>query len=436
MKRSFESWGRFPKGIPSAVAKLRWRSEPLPPAHHTMLPFGLGRSYGDVCQNDGGMLLATTGLDHVIRFDDHAGTFTCEAGMSFAEILKLIVPRGWFLPVTPGTKFVTVGGAIANDIHGKNHHRAGTFGCHVARFELLRSSGERLVCSPTEHADLFRATIGGLGLTGLVTWAEFSLKRIACPLIKRESIRFDTLEEFLKLSRQSDTAFEYTVAWLDATAPRNKIGRGHFLRGNHAASPSAHAVTKRSLAIPCDLPTWALNGTTIRFFNTLYYHRQLSRSVTHTIHYEPFFYPLDALTHWNRLYGKTGFVQYQCVLPFVKAAVGLRELFDEIARSRLTSFLSVLKCFGNIFSPGLLSFPRPGATLALDFRMEGRETLAALDRLDGIVLAYNGRVYPAKDARMASGTFRQYYPNWEEFRRFVDPQFSSSLWRRVTKNTE
>ncbi len=430
MNPNHSSWGRYPKAQPAKSELLHWKTDALPTAD-SMLPYGLGRSYGDSCQNNGGTLLDTSGLDRGIHFDTEQGTFACEAGMSFADILTIIVPQGWFLPVTPGTKFITVGGAIANDIHGKNHHRAGTFGRHIKRFELLRSNNERFICSADQHTDLFRATIGGLGLTGLVTWAEFSLKKIDGPLIDMESIRFEHLDEFFVLSEQSDASHEYTVAWLDATAPGKKMGRGHFLRGNHSAVPQTRFLARPQIPVPFDLPSWMLNRWVLRIFNTLYFQRQQTRIKKYGVHYEPFFYPLDALSHWNRLYGKTGFVQYQCVIPFEQARLGLQELFDEISHSKLSSFLSVLKCFGTHPSPGIMSFPAPGVTLALDFRMEGSKTLEALERLDKITLKHGGRIYPAKDARMSGESFRTFFPQWKTFQKYIDPKFSSSFWRRM-----
>lgn len=399
-----------------------------------MLPYGNGRSYGDACLNDGGLLLATRGLDRFIAFDPASGVLRCEAGVLLSEILALTVPQGWFLPVTPGTRFVTVGGAIANDVHGKNHHRAGTFGCHLRSLELLRSDGSRRTCTPERNADWFGATIGGLGLTGVITWAEFALKRIAGPMIDVETIRFGRLEEFFALSRASDKDYEYTVAWIDCVARGHALGRGLFMRGNHAGALYRQRAAKRPrrLHMPLTPPLSLVNRATLRPFNTLYFHRQRRERQRAAVYYEKFFYPLDAILAWNRMYGPHGFMQYQCVVPPAAGEDATRAILERIAASGSGSFLSVLKLFGDVPSPGWLSFPRPGVTLALDFPNQGAPTLRLLDALDEIVGQAGGAVYPAKDARMSAASFRRYFPGWERLRDYVDPRFSSSLWRRVT----
>jgi FAD/FMN-containing dehydrogenase len=414
---------------------LTWRAEALPEIEggRTMLARGLGRSYGDSCLNDGGVLLDATRLDHFIELDEAGARLRCEAGVSLAAVLDLIVPRGFFLPVSPGTKFVTVAGAVANDIHGKNHHRAGTFGRHVSRFELLRSDGRRLVCSPEENVELYRATIGGLGLTGLLTWVEFRLKRVRGERIDRESVRLANLDEFFTLAAESDARFEYTVAWIDCLARGRALGRGLFFRGDHCEAPSRPVAKRRaSVGLPFYAPGFVLAPWSIRTFNALYYRRQLSRVARRTVGFDPFFYPLDSVADWNRLYGRRGFLQYQFVIPHAAGRECLREMLGRIAASGEASFLAVLKVFGDVASPGMLSFPIPGVTLALDFPNRGRRTLDLLDELDRTVVAQGGRVYPAKDARMSPESFRRYFPGWREFSDWIDPRFSSSFWRRVT----
>lgn len=428
------SWGRYPQTKQNLIA-LTDRHAGLPAFRGTALPYGNGRSYGDSCLNDGGTLLHARHLDHFITFDPQTGVIECEAGVLFSEILELVVPQGWFLPVTPGTKFVTVGGAIANDVHGKNHHKAGTIGRHVLAFELLRSDGSRRICTPHQHAEWFAATIGGLGLTGLVTRATIQLRRIAGPWMSCEIHRFDDLTGFFQLSQASDRDFEYTVAWIDCASQGKALGRGIFTRANHAPShpdrrPKAPS---RRLNVPFTPPISLINPLTLRAFNTLYYHRQRD-GVSHvTTHYEPHFYPLDGIGDWNRVYGPRGFMQYQCVVPSSVSRDCIEILVKTIASSGQGSFLAVLKQFGDITSPGMLSFPLPGATLALDFPNRGMETLALLDRLDDIVAAAGGAVYPAKDARMPARYFKQYFPAWETFSLYIDPIFSSSFWRRVTE---
>ena len=311
---TYQSWGRFPK-VSQQIYPLGWRSDALPhPENTSLLPYGMGRSYGDVCLNANGTLLATRQLNRFISFDAEQGILCCEAGVTFDEILSFAVPRGWFLPTTPGTRFITVGGAIGNDVHGKNHHRAGTFGKHVRRFELVRSNGERLLCSPTENIELYKATIGGLGLTGLITWAEFGLKPILHRAMSSETIRFGDLEEFFELSRQSDKDYEYTMSWVDCSSQGKHLGRGLFFRGNHVTKdevPSHWKAPSKRLTMPMDLPSFALNKFSVRAFNILYYNQQQRKSIKGLTDYEPFFYPLDAILEWNRLYGKKGFLQYQ-----------------------------------------------------------------------------------------------------------------------------
>jgi FAD/FMN-containing dehydrogenase len=434
MSEAWESWGRYPKARQKAY-RLSWISEKVPfESFDSVLPYGQGRSYGDSCLNDGGTLLATSGLDHLIALDTAQGVLRCEAGATFDDLLKVIVPKGWFLPVSPGTRFVSVGGAIANDIHGKNHHRAGTFGRHVRRFELLRSSGERLLCSPNENADLFAATIGGLGLTGLMTWVEFSLKEIPGPQIDVETVPMTGLEDFFRLSEESDRDFEYTVAWFDGLSGPEGF-RGLFYRGNHASPPDKVKLPalRLGIAVPFSLPAGLLNVLTLKAFNRFYYDWNAHKPARQLTDYAPFFYPLDSVAHWNRIYGRRGFFQYQCVVP--KGEPGKRPIaavLEEVARSGQGSFLAVLKIFGDLASPGLLSFPRPGVTLAMDFPNRGQKTLDLLERLDGLVRPAGGSVYPAKDARMSALSFQTYFPRWREFAKQIDPKFSSSFWRRVT----
>lgn len=434
----YTSWGRFPSVSHRRIHPLRFCSEPLPASAHPLLPYGNGRSYGDSCLNDGADLIDTRALDRFIHFDPNAGQLCCEAGVLLADILQLIVGQGWFLPVTPGTRFVTLGGAIANDVHGKNHHVAGTFGHHVERFELLRSDGQRLICSLDENPELFFATIGGLGLTGLITWAEIKLKRINNPWVQTETIKMASLDEFFTLAAESDRDYDYTVAWLDCLARGNSLGRGLFMRGNHAAPlcrQAAPASAKR-LHVPLVPPFSLIDGFSLRLFNALYYGKQWRRRRSLTQHYEPFFYPLDSILHWNRIYGPKGFLQYQCVVPMDQGQTAIREILERIARSGQGSFLSVLKVFGNRPALGLLSFPRPGVTLALDFPNQGEKTFTLLDQLDSLVSLAGGAVYPAKDARMSPRHFQTYYPNHMKFKAYIDPGFSSSLWRRVMEQED
>jgi FAD/FMN-containing dehydrogenase len=432
---SVRSWGNYPKVEHAAVVAQPWRHLALPRAEGTLLPGGLARSYGDSCLNEGGTLLTTARLDHLIAFDRARGVLRCEAGIALAQILEIVVPAGWFLPVVPGTAFVTVGGAIANDVHGKNHHAAGSFGHHVRRFELLRSDGARLACSPGENAALFRATIGGLGLTGLVTWAELQLRPVLCAAFDVETIRMENLEHFFALSEETRAGYEFSVAWIDALAQGGDIGRGIFMRANHASQgpASGDAGAKPKLAVPFDLPAATLNRHSVGLFNALYRSRASSQWKKSREPYGKYLFPLDGIRHWNRMYGKPGFVQHQSVVPRADASARLTEMLAAIAERGEASFLTVLKVFGDQPPAGMLSFARPGVTLALDLPMRGQATLDLLERLDAVVRDAGGAIYPAKDARMSPQTFRASFPNLREFEEHVDPAFSSSFWRRVTR---
>jgi len=425
------SWGRYPKSTARKAVRVKDRRAALPlEAGATHLAYGNGRSYGDVCLNDDGILFDMRGLDRFIAFDPVSGLVTCEAGVQLADIIRIALPRGWFLPVTPGTKFVTVGGAIANDVHGKNHHRFGSFGNHVLSFELVRSDGGRFICMPNVNGELFAATIGGLGLTGVITQASLQLRPVTSSFVAGETIKFGNLDEFFALSEQSDENFEYTVAWVDCVSGGSALGRGHFMRGNHTFRHGAKA-DRKPVPMPLMPPFSLVNRLSLKPFNAFYYHRQIKKAARRLWHYDPFFYPLDGISDWNRLYGPKGFVQYQCVIPRASQRDGIAALLKEIAGSGLGSFLSVLKLFGDKPSRGLLSFPMPGATLALDFPLVGDKTFALVARLDAVVAEAGGRIYPAKDARMPASLFRKSFAQLERFQKFIDPAFSSSFWRRV-----
>lgn len=425
------SWGRL-NAEPHQVLPLDGVGHALPPeAGHTSLPYGMGRSYGDVCLNPGGALWLTQGADHWLDFNADTGLLTCQAGTLLADIQRLLAPRGWMLPVTPGTQFVTVGGAIANDVHGKNHHVAGSFGNHVRSLTLQRTDGRTIACGPAHETDWFRATVGGLGLTGLITQATLQLRRVAGPWLDTETIAFSTLEHFYALAAESEAGWEYTVSWIDCL---DKHGRGLFMRGNHCAADApvpAHAPRKGQLAMPVTPPLSLVNAASLRAFNALYYHAHRLRAGPAVSHYRPFFYPLDGIAHWNRMYGPRGFYQYQCVVPFEGGEQAIAALLAQIAGSGQGSFLAVLKTFGNRPSLGLLSFPQPGITLALDFPNLGDKTLRLFSQLDTIVSAASGRIYPAKDARMPAHLFQSGYPLWEQFLPYRDPGISSAMSRRL-----
>jgi len=396
------------------------------------LAAGLRRSYGDSCLNSAGGLVDMRGLDRIIAFDADSGVLCAEAGASLGEILRMVTPKGWFLPTTPGTRFVTLGGAIANDVHGKNHHRAGAFGRHVRALGLVRSDRGALTVSAQSDPALFASTIGGLGLTGMIAWAELQLVKVGSSFLDVETVAYDNLEAFWALADESTARFEHTVAWIDCVSRGAKMGRGIFSRANWANDGvySAHkeATWKR---IPFDAPGFALNSLTVRAFNEAYYDLNRAKARASRQHYAPFFYPLDAVLDWNKLYGRGGMLQFQCAIPRGRERDAIRALLDVITSSGQASFLAVIKTFGDLNSPGLLSFPLPGATLALDFPSRGVSTLDLMGRLDAIVAEAGGALYPAKDGRMPRDMFRRSFPNWE--RLVKDPGMSSDFWRRVAE---
>lgn len=435
--RYYESWGRYPKVKPAKVEQIFWQSEipDISKFDTSILPYGLGKSYGDSCLNENGTLLDTSGMNHLISFDEESGLIRCEAGFTLKDALDFLTPRGFFLATTPGTKHITVAGAVANDVHGKNHHVCGSFGHQVTQFELLRSNGQKLICSPIENKELFAATIGGLGLTGLITWVEFKNQKVTSPFIAMESIKFGDVDEFFAINDESND-FSYTVSWIDCTASGGSLGRGLYSRGNHA-DPTVHDIPglpkEKEFPFPFEAPF--INPFTVSLFNFLFYNKQFRPIEKSIVHYDPFFYPLDAVNNWNKAYGKNGFLQYQFVVPFASGKDAIKEILKYVSQTGLSSFLTVLKTFGNMRSLGMLSFPRPGITLAIDFRMNGDETLNMLCELDNVVRDAGGVIYPAKDARMTAEDFQLFYPEWKEFEQYIDPKFSSSFWRRVMKNS-
>jgi FAD/FMN-containing dehydrogenase len=423
--RHFVASPRFRDDLPQLVAEAGRQD-------NKGLAVGLGRSYGDSGLNPDGAVIAMRALDRMHAFDREQGVLRADAGLSLDELIGLAAPHGFFPAVVPGTRFVTLGGAVANDVHGKNHYRAGAFGRHVRRLSLRRTDGSQIELGPGDETGLFAATLGGLGLTGVIEWVELALKKISSGFIDAEDIAFGSLPEFFAIADESDATHEYTVAWVDCTRSGGSLGRGIFSRGNIAPEGGypGNAGPSR-LRIPVEFPRHALNALTLRAFNALYFAAKRAGAGKRRIPYAPFFFPLDAIGDWNRLYGRDGMYQYQCVIPPAVRAEAIGELLNVIARSGQGSFLAVLKTFGPLISPGLLSFPREGVTLALDFSNRGAETLALFDSLDKIVQSAGGRLYPAKDGRIGAAMFASGYPNLPEFCKHLDPGLSSSFWRRV-----
>lgn len=389
--------------------------------------FGMGRSYGDACLNPEGTLWRMADLDRFLSFDESTGRLVCEAGVLLRDIQRVAVARGWMLPVTPGTQIVTVGGAIANEIHGKNHHVFGTFGHHVVRLVLQRTDGERIECSPSVDKEWFFATVGGLGLTGVILAAELQLRPVTGPWLATETQPYGTLDEFFALADESESGWEHTVAWIDCLS---KEARGLFMRGNHIDGGMRPEPAARAKRMPFTPPVSLVNGLSLRPFNWAYFNAKKNAG-REIVHYESFFYPLDNLLEWNRMYGPGGFYQYQSVVPRAVGRDAIAAMLREISRSGEGSFLSVLKTFGNRPSVGMLGFPQSGVTLAMDFQNKGTATERLFARLDAIVTDARGRIYPAKDARMPKSLFEAGYPALTEFLSYRDPGISSALSRRL-----
>jgi len=418
-KQRLESWGRLSSG---ETLGLSPQTEPeareflnQPPAA-TLIPYGAGRSYGDQALNSAGAALITRNLKRMLSFDPATGELVCEAGVSLREVVERYLPQGFMPPVSPGTGFVTLGGCIANDVHGKNHEHMGSFGQHVAWFDLLLPSGEVRRVWPGA-GPLFRATVGGMGLTGLILRLCINLMRVPSNAVVRREERIPNLEAFLERLEAVRREASYSVGWIDALASGTRLGRGILETSEPSATPlSARPATR--FTMPRDLPAFVLNPLSIRAFNELYYHRIPVRGRELRVSFERFLYPLDALGQWNRLYGRRGFFQFQCVLPDGAAAQGLRRILKTVSERRAASFLAVLKTLGSE-GPGMLSFPRRGYTLALDFpNRAGVRSL--LSELEAITLDHEGRVYLAKDAALSPRGFRRMYPQWTAFRRVLD----------------
>lgn len=432
MMENFRSWGKFPYVEQEAIVLQKDAIDfKVFDENTTYLPYGNGRSYGDSCLNDDGILLATKNLDRFIDFDSNTGILKASSGVLLSDIIESFLPRGWFLPVSPGTKFVSLGGAVANDIHGKNHHRAGSFGNHVLALTLLRSNGELIECSPRSNSELFNATIGGLGLTGLMLDVTIKLKAVNSSFLDMQLYKFSSLDEFFALSKASDQDFEYTVAWIDSLASDKKLARGIFMRANPSNDGDLSLINKPKITIPDILPCSLINFYTVKAFNEVFYYGHNLKNQNSKIDYDKYFYPLDGINNWNNVYGKNGFIQYQFVVPFDSAKLVIKEVLECLQKNHYGSFLSVLKIFGDIKSPGILSFPRPGVTLAMDFPYIEGKTEKITAHLDELILDAGGALYPAKDALMSAGTFQKSYPRYQEFQKYIDPKFSSDFWRRV-----
>lgn len=404
-------WGQYPT-IEADVRRAR-RVEDVATAiaDGPVIARGLGRSYGD--SSLGERMIDVSDLDAFIDFDDDTGTLICEAGVSLATIISVLLPRGWFLPVTPGTRFVTVGGAIASDVHGKNHHVAGSFADHVDHLTVMVADGSVLTASREENAELFHATCGGMGLTGVILSAVIRMIAIGSTRIDEHLIRTPDLGATLAVLDEQNEA-TYSVAWIDLVASGSGLGRSLVMLGEHADGDDLSLSPRERVApFPLDLPAGLLNRHTVSAFNAVYYRRTRAADVHHQVSLEKFFYPLDKIGDWHRVYGRRGFLQHQLVVPFEGGQDVVREIVDVISGSGLASPLAVLKTMGAA-NDNLISFPAPGFTLTVDLQVS-QEAFSLCDRLDRLVLEAGGRLYLTKDSRMSPETFRAGYPRLEEF---------------------
>ncbi|KMQ70568.1 FAD-binding oxidoreductase [Chryseobacterium koreense] len=427
------NWGNFPvveKEIRSDDSLKKIRE--FVKNHNEIIARGNGRCYGDAAFSE--HIFSTKRLNKFISFDRLNGIIECESGVLLSEVLEVVVPQGYFLYVTPGTKFISIGGAIASDVHGKNHHAEGCFSEYVLEFSLLNENGEILNCSRTENAEKFWATIGGMGLTGIILSAKFKLKNIETAYIRQESIKAENLDEIFRLFEESES-WTYSVAWIDCLQTGKNIGRSILMRGEHAFR---HQLPKNlhdnplrlrpklSPTVPFYFPNFVLNNFTVKLFNMLYFKKQRAKEVKSYIDYETFFYPLDAINDWNRIYGKSGFIQYQMVIPKAKGKEGMRRILETIAKSGNGSFLAVLKLFGKNNPEAYNSFPFEGYTLALDFKVNSK-LKDLVQKLDEIVEEFGGRIYLTKDA-MSKSSLTNYLQNVQ------NPKFVSLQYKRIINN--
>lgn len=427
-------WGRFPKieaqlSEPADLDGLRNLLED--DSLEACIARGSGLSYGDSAL--AGSIVSSLGLRRVCALDSVDGVLRCSAGLNLREILREVVPEGWILPVLPGAALVSVGGAVAADIHGKNHHRHGSFCEHVRELTLMLADGEVLRCGPERNPELFKATCGGMGLTGIILEAELQLSPITSSMMAGRSLPAANLAECFELLEAHEQA-HYSVAWLDCLGRGPRMGRGMIYLAEHEIEGELRYRGRRALGVPCATPGMLLNRHTLSLFNSTYYRWQNFRAGGNRVDLDAYFFPLDRIRNWSRLYGAAGFLQYQFVLPLDAAREGIASVLRKVGEAGKGSFLSVLKKMGPA-NGNPLSFPTSGYTLALDFRREA-SLFPLLDQLDATVLDLGGRIYLAKDARMSETVFKAGYPDWERFlavKHQVDPnmRFRSAQSDRI-----
>ncbi|MGJ3234257.1 FAD-binding protein [Marivirga sp.] len=434
MKQKVSNWSKYPK---KESEVKNFRGEFINGSN--TIARGMGRCYGDAALSDN--ILSTLNHNLLLSFNEQNGELTCQAGVTLKDILDVFVPKGWFVPVTPGTKFITVGGALASDVHGKNHHVEGCFGDHVTNCSLITADGSKIDCSSRNNKELFNATRGGMGLTGIIDTVTFKLKKIETSYINQRQIKAKNLSHIFELFEQYKD-HTYSMAWIDCLKQGEQFGRSIMMMGEHSKMEDLNTKQKKNplstgkgnlMNMPINLPPFALNKLSIKVFNWLYYAKNTKQDMEGVVHYDGFFYPLDAILNWNRMYGKKGFVQYQFVLPIDNSEDGLKTILKKISEKGWGSFLAVLKLFGK--QDSLISFPMEGYTLALDFPIK-KGLFKFLDELDEVVISLGGRIYLSKDARMKANTFWESYPNSKEFIEIVknyNPEFriSSDLSKRL-----
>jgi len=434
-------WNNYPRQTCKLLRPEKYKDLS---AYSTLIARGQGRSYGDASLNTAGYVVLTERLNRFLAFNKEQGVLTAEAGVTLAEILEVIIPAGWFLPIIPGTKFVSLGGCIATDVHGKNHHLKGSFSQYVLAIELMTADNQIINCSANENADSFWATVGGMGLTGIIRSVTLKLMPISSTYLQAKYLPAQNIEDTFTYLSDSALEDEYSVAWVNCLTTSKQLGQSIIMNYRHLAAEELPeklqqnplAITSyRHVNIPFNLPAWTLNNTTVNLYNNYYYKKCLRKADTFITDYENCFFPLDNITHWNRLYGHKGFIQYQCVLPTSQAFTGIKAILEKLTHTRQLVFLGVLKRFGQS-SLGLLSFPMPGYTLCLDIPFRDQRLLQVLDELDEIVINHGGRIYLAKDARLKADNFKLMYPNaasWLQQKQLLDPNncFSSSLSQRL-----
>jgi FAD/FMN-containing dehydrogenase len=398
---------------------------------HDYIVYGMGRSYGDSALNENTLL--SRRFNKILHFDEGEGILVCESGVTLSEIIDIFLPRGWFLPVVPGTKQITVGGAIASDVHGKNHHKVGCFSEFVVLLELMLANGEIVLCDRNQNQELFYATCGGMGLTGIILTVTLRLHPIKSAYMRETIIRCGDLDEILKLFDEKQDA-TYSVGWIDCLARGRQLGRSVLRLGEHASSGHLLREKSKTISLPINLPGFLLNKYSIACFNKIYYETHPSFTEGRLVPLDNFFFPLDKINSWNRMYGRRGFTQYQFVLPKEGSYSGLKSILNKIAETGFGSFLAVIKLFGKE-NNNYLSFPLEGYTIALDFKIQPK-LFPLLDELDYLVADHGGRLYLAKDVRMHKEFFRKSYPRWELFLKMredlkMNKKFNSLQSRRL-----